>query len=188
MRCIRLLPLIAIAFAMVSLSTVMAADLPPVDPSACTIAPIQIPAEGEVGDLSTPQPTPTPIATMPAAPADEVTITEVTGSIAQSIACRNAGDQLRMLATFSDRWVAALFSGYDLVFYNQFLDQIALPATPLAATDQIALVAIDHVELRADGAVLATVTTRAGGVERQSLLLLIEEHGAWKIDGAEVAA
>lgn len=188
MRHTRLLPLIAIALAMVIASSVSAADLPAVDPSACTIAPIPVPAEGEVGDLSTPQSTPTPIAATPATPADDATVAAITDTIAQSIACRNAGDQLRMLATFSDRWVAALFSGYDLVFYNQFLDQVTLPATPLAATDQIALVAIDDVGLRDDGAAIATVTTSAGGVEQRSLLLLIEEGDAWKIDGAEAAA
>ena len=182
------LPLIAIALAVVTWSSVSAAELPSVDPSACTIAPIPVPVEGEVGDLSTPQPTPTPIATAPVTPADDATAAAITETIAQSIACRNAGDQLRMLATFSDRWVAALFSGYDLVFYNQFLDQVDLPATPLATADQITLVAIDDIGLRDDGAALATVTTRSGGVEQRSLLLLIEESGVWRIDGADVAA
>lgn len=188
MRHTRFLALISTALAVVAVSPVYAADLPPVDPSACSIAPISVPVEGEAGDLSTPQPTPTPIATAPVTPADDATVAAIVTTIAQSLACRNAGDQLRMLATFSDRWVAALFSGYDLVFYNQFLDQVALPATPLAATDQIALVAIDDVGLRSDGEAIATVTTSAGEVQQRSLLLLVEENGAWKIDGAEVSA
>ena len=61
MRHTRLLPLIAIVLAVITVSPISAADLPSVDPSACTIAPIPIPAEGEAGDLSTPQSTPTPI-------------------------------------------------------------------------------------------------------------------------------
>ena len=177
------------ALAALAFSTVQAQTaLPPVDPAACQIAPIAMPVQGEEGDLSTPVPTPTPISQEGVVPADEATVTAVTEIIGQSIACQNAGDQLRMLAAFSDRWVAQLFSGYDLVFYDAFEQQVSLPATPIVTASQIDLVAISDVQLRDDGAAIATVITRLNGVEQTSLLLLIQEDGAWKIDGAELVS
>ena len=176
--------LIALVFSTAQAQTA----LPPVDPAACQIAPIAMPVQGEEGDLSTPVPTPTPISRESAIPADVATATAVTEIIGQSIACQNAGDQLRMLASFSDRWVAQLFSGYDLVFYDAFEQQASLPATPLAADAQVELIAVSDVQLRDDGAAIATVVTRVSDVEQTSLLLLIREDGGWKIDGAETAS
>ena len=188
MRVRRTLGLIA-ALAALAISNVQAQTaLPPVDPSACQIAPIAMPAKGEEGDLSTPVPTPTPISQESAVPADEATATAVTEIIGQSIACQNAGDRLSMLAAFSDRWVAQLFSGYDLVFYDQFEQQVSLPATPLAADAQIELIEVSDIQLRDDGAVIGTVVTRVSGAEQTSLLLLIQEDGNWKIDGAETVS
>ncbi len=189
MRVGRTLGIFTVVLAALSFSTAQAqTTLPPVDPSACQIAPIAMPVAGEEGDLSTPVPTPTPISRAGTVPADEATTASVTEVIGQSIACQNAGDQLRMLAAFSHRWVAQLFSGYDLVFYDAFEQQASLPATPIATASQIELVAISDVQLRDDGAVIATVVTRANGVEQTSLLLLIEEYGGWKIDGAELVS
>jgi len=79
----------------------------------------------------------------------------------------------------------SFFSGYDLVFYDQFAQQASLPATPLAAEAQVELVSISDIQLRDDGAAIATVVTRSNGAEQTSLLLLIQENGSWKIDGAE---
>jgi hypothetical protein len=187
MRVGRTLGLLPVALAALSFSSAQAQTaLPPVDPAACQIAPIAVPAQGEEGDLSTPVPTPTPISQTGAVPADDATIAAVTETIGQSIACQNAGDQLRMLATFSDRWVAQLFSGYDLVFYDAFEQQVSLPATPIAAASQIELVSLSDIQLRDDGAAIATVTTSVNGVEQTSLLVLIQEQGDWKIDGAEM--
>jgi len=185
MRVHRTLGLIA-ALAALAFSTARAQTaLPPVDPSACQIAPIAMPVEGEEGDLSTPVPKPTPISQESAVPADDATVTAVTEVIGQSIACQNAGDQLSMLAAFSDRWIAQLFSGYDRVFYDEFEQQASLPATPLAASAQVMLISVSDIQIRDDGASIATVVTRAKGVEQTSLLLLIQEEGSWKIDGAE---
>ena len=189
MRVGRTLGFLAVAIGTLTCSTAQAlAVLPPVDASACQIAPIAMPAMGEEGDLSTPIPTPTPISLAGAVPADDATVAEVTEVIGQSIACRNAGDQLRMLATFSDRWVGELFSGYDLVFYDAFEQQVSLPATPVAVDAQIQLLSISDVQLRPDGAAIAEVTTSVNGVEQTSRLLLIQEDGGWKIDGAETVS
>ena len=189
MRVRRTLGIFAVALAALIYSTVQAqTTLPSVNPSACQIAPIAMPAQGEKGDLSTPVPTQTPISQAGAVPASDATVAGVTEIIGQSIACQNAGDQLRMLAAFSHRWIAQLFSGYDLVFYDAFEQQVSLPATPLAADAQIELIAISDIQLRDDGAAIATVVTRANGVEQTSLLLLIEAYGGWKIDGAEIVS
>jgi hypothetical protein len=188
MRLRRTLGLIA-TLAAFAFSTVQAQTaLPPVDPSACQIAPIAMPVQGEKGDLSAPVPTLTPISQESAVPADNETVTAVTEIIGQSIACQNAGDQLRMLAAFSDRWVAQLFSGYDLIFYDQFEQQVSLPATPLAAAAQVVLIAVSDIRMRDDGAAIATVVTQVSGAEQTSLLLLIQEDGGWRIDGAETVS
>jgi hypothetical protein len=189
MRVRRTLGILAMALAALACSTVHAQTaLPPVDPAACKIAPIVRPVKGDAGDLSTPVPAPTPISQEGVVPADEATATAVAEIIGQSIACQNAGDQLRMLAAFSDRWVTQLFSGYDLVFYDAFEQQVSLPATPIAPDARIELISISDVQLRADGAAIVTVSTNVNGVEQTSLLLLIQEDGGWKIDGAELAS
>jgi len=188
MRLRRTLGLIA-TLAAFAFSTVQAQTaLPSVDPSACQIAPIAMPVQGEEGDLSTPVPTPTPISQQSAVTGDDATVTAVTEVIGQSIACQNAGDQLRMLAAFSDRWIAQLFSGYDLIFYDQFEQQVSLPSTPLAAEAQVELIAVSDIQMRDDGAAIATVVTQVSGTEQTSLLLLIQEDGDWKIDGAETVS
>jgi hypothetical protein len=156
-------------------------------PSACTAAPIPVPQQGEEGDLTLPSPTVTAIDESGATPADAATIAAVTEPIAQAIACQNAGDVLRMLANFSDRWIAERFSGYDLVFYGRFLE-VAGSATPVPSDGELSLVSIDDVRVRADGAVLATVTTNMNGQEQVSLLVLIETADGWKIDGSQPVA
>jgi hypothetical protein len=156
----------------------------PVDPATCTIAPVEPPAPGEVGDLTLPSPIATAIDEANTTPADQATIDAVTATIAQSIACQNAGDVLRLLANFSERWIAERFSGYDLVFYGRFLESVEL-ATPVPGAAQIELVAIEDVRVRQDGAALATVITSNGGEQERSLLVLIETAGGWRIDGSQ---
>lgn len=160
------------------------AALPSVAPAACTNAPIAVPPPGEVGDLTLPSPVATAIDESGAKPADQATIDAVTAPIVQAVACQNAGDVLRMLASFSDRWIAERFSGYDLVFYGRFLNA-AESATPAAVSSQVELVTIEDVRVRTDGTVLATVVTSSGGEQQRDLLVLIESAGGWKIDGSQ---
>jgi hypothetical protein len=150
----------------------------------CTNEPIAIPEQGAVGDLTLPSPTVTAIDESNTNPADDATIAAITTPIEQAIACQNAGDVLRMLASFSDRWIAERFSGYDLVFYGRFLDA-AGSATPVPDDGQLSLVSIDDVRSRTDGAVLASVVTNMNGQEQTSLLVLVETADGWKIDGSQ---
>jgi hypothetical protein len=150
----------------------------------CTNEPIAIPEQGVVGDLTLPSPTVTAIDESDTTPADDATIAAITTPIEQAIACQNAGDVLRMLASFSDRWITERFSGYDLVFYRRFLEA-AGSATPAPDDGELSLVSIDDVRIRADGAVLATVATNMNGQEQTSLLVLVETTDGWKIDGSQ---
>jgi len=155
------------------------------EPTGCTNEPIAIPEPGEVGDLTLPSPTVTAIDESNTTPADVPTTSDVAQPIQRAIACQNAGDILRMLGNFTDRWIAERFSGYDLVFYGRFLEA-AGSATPVPDDGQLALVSID-VRIRADGAALATVVTNMNGQEQTSLLVLIETADGWKIDGGQLA-
>jgi hypothetical protein len=157
-----------------------------VSPENCVIEPIVFPQPGDVGDLATPSPTPTPVVAEGRTPADDAVVQAVTGRIESAIACQNAGDVLRMLANFTERWVSERFAGYDLVFYSRFRDHAGNPE-PLPDEERIELLSIDEVLVRDDGAVLATVNTRAQGEEQTSLVVLVEEAGVWLIDGGAIA-
>lgn len=156
------------------------------DSGACSNDPITLPEPGEVGDLTLPSPTVTAIDESDTTPADAATTEAVSEPIEQAIACQNAGDVLRMLASFSDRWITERFSGYDLVFYDRFI-AAASSATPVPDDGQLSVVSID-VRIRADGAALATVVTNMNGQEQTSLLVLIETGTGWKIDGGQLAS
>lgn len=152
----------------------------------CTIEPVRMPQPGEVGNLATPAPPPTPIVIDGGAPADEATVAAVSERIAMAIACHNAGDVLSMLANFSDRWVEERFSGYDLVFYGRFQVAAQNPE-PLAEEDQLGLLSIDEVVVLDDGRVAATVMTSLHGENQISRLVLVRESGEWLIDGGDVS-
>jgi hypothetical protein len=156
-----------------------------VAPQDCIIEPIPMPLPGEEGNLATPAPSPTPIAVTDGIPADDAVVAAVSERMALAIACQNAGDPLRMLANFTDRWIDELFSGYNLVFYGRFQDAARSPE-PLPEAQQTDLVSVDDVRIREDGTVLAAVTTRMAGEETISLVVLVEESGAWLIDGGEL--
>ena len=151
-------------------------------PQDCVIEPIVMPQPGDVGDLATPSPTPTPLVAENGTPADDAVVQAVTERIEVAVACQNAGDVLRMLANFTERWVRDRFVGYDLVFYGRFLDAAANPE-PLPDDQQIELISVSDVLIRDDGSVIAAVTTRMQDEDQTSLVVLVEEFGAWLIDG-----
>ena len=158
-----------------------------VAPEACVIDPVPLPQPGEVGNLATPTPTPTPISVDRGRPVTPEVAQAVTARIEHAIACQNAGDPLRVLANFTERWVSDRFSGYDLVFYRRFRAAAENPA-PLPPDDRIELLIVDQVMEQADGSVVATVKTRQRGEEQTSLVVLREEAGDWLIDDGAVTA
>jgi len=158
-----------------------------VGPEACVVDPIPLPQPGEVGDLATPAPTPTPISAEDGMPVDPEVAAAVADRIAQAIACQNAGDPLRVLANFTERWVSERFSGYDLVFYGRFREAAANP-TPLSADQRIELLSVDDILEQTDGSVVATVATRHADEEQTSLVVLVDVAGEWLIDGGDVPA
>lgn len=162
----------------------IAQDMPPVDPSACTIAPTAPMIPANPGDLNAAVPTPTPIVTEPTTPADEATVLAITERIAESIACQNAGDLARMISNFSPAWIAERFSGYDLVFVQRFLEQAANPQ-PVPESERIELVSVTDVRKRSDDVVLATVVTSYENQERTSLIVLVNDGNGWLIETAQ---
>jgi hypothetical protein len=182
-----LLPALFLALAVMAAAPASAQDaaLPSTTPGACTIEPrTQFPT-GEEGDLTALSPTPTPaIDETGAAPADQAAIDAVTATVAMSIACQNAGDLPRMLATFSDAWIEGRFDSYDLVYLDTFQRNTALAATPVADADRRDLVAVTDVVVLPDGAIVATVVTSAGGVEERARLRFVTERDALVIDEA----
>lgn len=165
-------------------SIAAAPSVPSTNYTECTSEPIAVPEQGDAGDLTLPSPTATVIDESNTTPADDVTIAEITEPVVQSLACQNAGDVLRMLASFSDRWIAEHFSGYDLVFYGRFVDA-ANAATPLPDDGQVSLMSVADVRVRADGAALAVVSTSVNGQDQTSLLVLVNTPDGWKIDGSQ---
>lgn len=187
MRLFRSLILVAICASTLTIPPLASAQiksLPSVAAENCTIEPIAIPQLGEIGDLTQATSTPAPIDRAEASPADPEITAAVIELVVQSIACANAGDELRMLACFSDEWIQARFNGYDLVFYERFLTAAAI-STPSVLDSQISLIAIEVVGVRADGRVLIEIETEVGTVSSRSLLLLVEQSGAWRIDASE---
>jgi hypothetical protein len=156
-----------------------------VSPQDCTINQIAPPQPGEVGNLATPSPTPTPLAAEGGTPADDAVVRAVTERIEITVACQNAGDVLRVLANFTERWVSDRFSGYDLVFYGRFLDAAANPE-PLPDDQHVELISVDNVQVQDDGSVIASVTTRVQEADQTSLVVLVEESGTWLIDGGAI--
>lgn len=156
-----------------------------VAPDDCVIAPVTSVQPGEAGDLTAPSPTPTPISIEDGSTVDPDVAQAVTGRIAMAIACQNAGDPLRMLANFSDRWVAERFSGYDLVFFQRFVEASGDPE-PLPVEQRIELLSVEQVLARPDRSVVATVMTRVEDEVQTSLVVLVEESGAWLIDGGAI--
>jgi len=156
-----------------------------VDPAACVIAPIPMPLPGDTGDLATPSPTPTPVAVPQGDAADDDVAAAVSERIAMAIACQNAGDPLRLLANFTQRWVSERFAGYDLVFYSRFQAAAEHPQ-PLPEGERIELLSVDEVVVLSDYEVVATVTTRIGGDTQKSAIALVETFGEWLIDGGSI--
>ena len=130
----------------------------------CTLEPIDPATYAEAATAATPQATLPDVAT--GQPADDDTITTVTNTIVQSIACTNAGDLGRLL-TVIDPSYAPTVLGVPADELQGALDAIggdasetAAAATPMTddqSTSPSSLVGIGEVIVFPDGQVVATV-------------------------------
>jgi hypothetical protein len=171
--------------ATLAVTPVAAQDALPTIPAAssCVVEPRSTPVwDGvEIPTPTAPVSIDGPFVPPTGAPVDDETRAAVEATLAQSIACQNAGDLGRMLALFSDYGVRAFFSGprgYDADAVDA---AIQAGATPVADDRLVELVAVDDVVTLADGRVGATVTTRASEIDYVDFVFLVAAP-----DGADV--
>lgn len=146
----------------------------------CTVAPRQIPPPPAT-PIATPAASPTPFAQPSGHPADAATVQAVTATIRESVACANAGDALRDLALFSDRYVENYLYGPAALDIALFRQMAATPQ-PAARGEALALVSVKNVILLSDGRAAATVVTQNTTTTYTDELILVKGSSRWLID------
>ncbi|CAA9550211.1 MAG: hypothetical protein AVDCRST_MAG70-861 [uncultured Thermomicrobiales bacterium] len=157
----------------------------PVPGEGCRVAPRLVtawdgtPAVGvEVPPVTTDGPFVPPIGEA----ADAGTSDAVRATIAESVACANAGDFPRMLALTSDRFVRALFTGDAAAPEAEIVAAITAPATPVTADQLLTVLTIDQIVVLDDGRVAATVVTRDATTTYTDVVYLVDGGDRWLID------
>lgn len=164
-------------------------------PEECRVAPRELPLFPEgVGQLTpaTPRPLPAepapPFALPEGAPADPETVTEITATVREALACRNANDFPRAYALFTQEMLVALFGGPatidpEIVAAIEEAPGSLLPS-PLPPRQRIALTAVSGAVLLPDGRVAAIVDTRGARLAFRDALFFEEDPatGRWLID------
>jgi hypothetical protein len=154
----------------------------------CTVAPISF--ERLTSVIATPITDTAPPEASPAAaglpagePADEVTSAVVHNTITQLVACINAGDSLRGLELYSDRFVREAFAGVNVT--REMYDTEALNLQPRAAGEEVVLYSFGDVVIMEDGRAAVIVTgddlispEDASG----TLFYLVNQNGTWYVD------
>lgn len=107
--------------------------------------------------------------------ADPAVITDVSETVAQLVACTNAGDLLRLAALYSDEALAR-FGGAG----GESLEQLTRLATPepLPAEREAVLESVEDVRVLPDGRVTAVTTVNG----RRNLLEFVEEDGRYLVN------
>lgn len=160
-------------------------------PEECTVAP------RTVGELQTlfaapaspiPAPaSPTPVALPTGTPVDPATAEAVTAAIRQLIACLNAGDYWRLLATYSDRYVQIFLQAYidpATGLTQETFDAYATPNPPQPER-HTALLEIGDILFLPDGRVAAVVIADDLGDDlapAQTIFYLVKNGDRWQID------
>lgn len=156
-------------------------------PAACRVEPRPLPlfpaATPGAEPAATPAPlvTPTPFAAPEGQPADEATVTAVTATIRESLACLHAGDYRRAYALFTDRFLRQLFGGPDTID-PAIAAALEAPPRRVPRNQRLTLVAVSDVRLLADGRVGAVVQTRNPLETFADYLILIRPDDRWLID------
>ena len=159
-------------------------------PGECRVVPrslaslqaLATPAAGAVAPTAS-----TGTALPPGEPADAATVAALTATAREVIACDNAGEALRTLALYSDRYLRQYFATPDAFTPDRY-GALATPR-PVDPGLQVALVAVRDARLLPDGRAAAVVVvddpTATGGKTRStSILFFVEQDGRWLIDGA----
>jgi len=114
-------------------------------------------------------------------PADPVTTASIAAVLQQMGACLTAGEMLRFYALHSDHWIQRTLGE------TEGLATLTTSTPPLADGDRAVYLGPWHVQILADGRVLAAVLLRVGDElrpdpDRVRALLFIHHDGRWLVD------
>jgi hypothetical protein len=115
------------------------------------------------------------------AAADEATVVEVTATVREALACRNAGDFGRAYALFSDRMMRQLFGGEETIDPEI---AAALDGSPhrVPRGERLALISVSDVRQRGDGSIGAVVETQGESGTYRDYLSFVKVNDRWLID------
>jgi hypothetical protein len=137
----------------------------------------------EIATLAAAVPELTPIsAAPPRDPADPLTAAAIADTVRLAIACVNANDPLRAFALFSDRYLAARFGPDHPDDLGSLQAAVSRQLRPAAAADRLRLVAIDEVQVLADGRIVALVITENSTGRYEDQLTFVRQGSIWLID------
>ncbi len=143
---------------------------------SCTVAQLTSPVwDGtEIAEPTAPVSVERPFTPPTGGPVDDATLTAVTQTAAESIACQNDGDVARTLALFTPDAVRSFFSGPRGYDADSVDATIAAGPTPVSDNRRVELIALDTAVLLVDGRVGATVTTAVGDVQYVDFIYFAE--------------
>lgn len=160
----------------------------PIPASACTVEPI--PFERLTDAVASPVASPvvpeavaTPSAELEGEPADETTTAAIRGQVEILVACINAGDLLRSLTLYSDRFIGEVLGGQALT-QAQYDQQLAL-IEPRPAGVEVVIIEFGEVVILPDGR--AAVRIVGDDLQQEDPasstdFYFVEEAGEWRID------
>jgi len=155
-------------------------------PEDCTVAPRSLPLDLK---LATPvAATPSPI--LPGAedlpdgvPAEAAAVAGITGTVVESLACRNAGNLLAAYALMTDDLVLKVIGPPDGV-PPELVALLTGKPEKVRRTERLELGGVSDARLLPDGRVAAQVVTLNADTEFTDVLVFVERGGAWLIDAA----
>jgi ketosteroid isomerase-like protein len=166
-------------------------DLDVPSPEECTVAPRTL---AELQELFARPATPAAASANPTAatppsgtPVDAATADAVERAIREFIACFNAGDFWRQMATYSDRYVQVYLQSYldPATGINQDIYDLYATPRPMETEHRTALLGIDQIVQLPDGRVRAVVTADDPADDvapGKTLVYLVKTGNRWQID------
>lgn len=155
-------------------------------PEECTVAPRTLPLEIA---LATPVPaSPGPVLPShrdlpPGSPAEAAAVEAVTATVAEALACRNAGDLLAAYALMTDDLVLKVIGPPGGV-PPELVALLSEKPDKVRRAERLELAEVGEARTLPDGRVAATVVTRNAGTEFTDVLVFVERDGGWLIDEA----
>lgn len=181
---------IALALAAGLFRGVAAQDASPtaVPASACTVEPIAFERLSAV--IASPVASPvaadaaaTPSATPEGQPADAETTASIQAQVQLLTACINAGDLLRSLAIYSDRFISEAFGGQPIT--REQYDQQLSATDPRPEGSEIVIVEFGDVVILPDGRAAVSIVgddLSSPGPPSATVFTFVQENGEWRID------